>query len=263
MHDINFLNSNQKITKKYFKKIIMGLFNDITEEEINKNEELAIDEIKEGNNFDPFESRFKYINRWYRSLKLAIPDYSVYDGSYYLAIALYGWLFDSKNYVKRLATLNYEDIETVIDFGCGIGFTTCALSEAYSEANIIGTNLKQSKQYKIARFVARKNDNIKIEHNYSKLSECDIAFCSEYFEHIENTIDHLESIIVQCNPRIFVVANGFNIVQTGHFNETIYEGKLYSRRSLSKLFSFILKDYGYSPIKTGFWNNRPSVWERN
>jgi len=210
-------------------------------------------------------------DRWYNSCRKGFPDYSVYNDPYYICDIWICWaLYSRKSLLsisnkKSLITKSVSDyigdIGSVLDMGCGFGYTTAGLKEIFKNANVFGTNIDTSYQYKVAQKISRER-NFNVVSTYKNIKNVDLIFASEYFEHIINPIEHLYDIIMSCRPKYFVIANGFNGIAIGHFTDYQHQNKKYSPSEMSKNFNKSMKILGYRKIKTKIWNNRPSFWER-
>ncbi len=207
------------------------------------------------NNSDELE------NRWYLSLKDNNPDYSIYDDPLYLSEAWNCYYNYSRIYLKLInKTKDYfKDIKTVSDLGCGIGFTTVGLKEIFNNAEVLGTNVLTSLQAKIASILG-KEFNFKIQEKITEHQ--DLIFASEYFEHFYKPVDHLVEILESGTPNYLLVANAFNSPATGHFSEYEIDKKIYNGRNTAKKFAETLKDFNYKKVNLGYWNNRPTIWEK-
>jgi hypothetical protein len=97
-----------------------------------------------------------------------------------------------------------------------------------------------------------------LSEGYIPEDQIDVVFASEYFEHIQNPIDHLNELIVMYAPKYFIICNAFNTRSIGHFN--YYERGTIEEEKISKIFNNKLKSYGYEKIKTTLFNNKPNVW---
>lgn len=245
--------------QKAFKKFISLL----EEAEIQNAERIAqvafyLD--KKPNVEDVFNSN-ELEERWYTSLKKGIPDYSIYEDDLYISEAWNCWNNYSRIYLKLVEkTKNFfQGVSTIGDLGCGIGFTTASLSCIFQGANVTGTNLTKSNQYKIAALLA-KQYNFQISEKIK--NPTDLIFASEYFEHFVNPIEHLKEILEETSPKYLVVANTFNNSATGHFPFYSIENEMKDGKETSRMFATTLKNYNYEKIKLGFWNNRPNVWKK-
>ena len=89
-----------------------------------------------------------------------------------------------------------------------------------------------------------------------------LVFASEYFEHFLDPIMHVEHIVEHIDPKYFVIANAFNTWSIGHFE--IYEnhGEPVPQNKISRMFNNKLRELGYSQVKTGLFNNKPTLWKK-
>jgi SAM-dependent methyltransferase len=208
---------------------------------------------------------------WYNSLNEKIPAYYVYESPYYFSEVWVCWSRYSRRYLKdiqlssslpnNVSIVNYmKDINNVLDLGCGFGYTTVALREIFKDANIFGTNIKDSYQYRMAEKLSRSY-NFKIFSDYKNI-ECDLIFASEYFEHFDRPIEHLIDVIESCKPKYMLIANSFGPKAIGHFDFYFHGNRKYPAKEMSKMFNNKLKDIGYKKVKTNCWNNRPTFYER-
>ena len=95
-----------------------------------------------------------------------------------------------------------------------------------------------------------------------ELKSIDLVFASEYFEHIENAIDHLIQILTICQPKYLIIANAFNATSLGHFNFYKHDNQLVPKSKMNVLFASTMKEHGYEKMKTKFWNDRPAYWKK-
>ena len=205
-------------------------------------------------------------NKWYKSLEDCQPDYSVYNEKYYLSDVWACWVIYSRKYLlgissdKSLATKDDHgnwynkksivqdmvDVKSVADIGCGFGYTTAGLKEIFPDADVYGTNIEESVQYKIALEFGKK-------YGFTvapSIDKADLIFASEYFEHFESPIDHLLYIIKTANPKYLIIANAFNSKSLGHFDQYKYDAKLYDGKQISRLFNKTLRNLGYEKVYT-------------
>jgi len=207
--------------------------------------------------------------RWYQS---SCTDFSVYDDDYYFIDIWLCFVNFSRKYLRSLVkpnTLNdygnnsfidiSKNVRTVIDLGCGVGYSTASLKQLYPNSVVTGTNLENTKQWKFCQYMSKRyNFNLCSDIN-NLHQEQDLVFASEYFEHIKNPIQHLNEVL-RLNPKMLVLANAFNTVALGHFTEYLHDGEVIDQKFMSKIFNKHLRDSGYIKLKTKFWNNRPNVW---
>jgi len=209
--------------------------------------------------------------KWYESLKNGKPDYSIYDGTYYLSDLWACWIVYSRPYLLSINSpksltdksiiQDIGNIDSVVDLGCGFGYTTGVLKELFPKADVYGTNLETTSQYKIATEFGKKY-NFYIISDLNKLSKADLIFASEYFEHIERPVEHLLSILTIAKPKYLIIANAFNALSVGHFIKYFHGKAEYTGKEISKLFNDTLRSHGFEKVKTTLWNNRPTYWKK-
>lgn len=200
----------------------------------------------------------KLQDRWYSQT-----DYTVYDDPYYLIELWLCWKIYSRRYIRDFKKINFlgdKNITSVVDLGCGMGYTTLGLKDLYPNASIYGTNYQESFQYVLAQNFGL--DEISILPDVHSINDnIDLVFASEYFEHIERPVEHLVEIIDTVHPTYIITANSFNTDAIGHFKIFKHGNMQIPRDEISKIFAKTIKSYGYNQIKTKFWNNRPTVWK--
>ena len=212
------------------------------------------------------------VENWYKSLKTSQPAFELYNHNQYFVDLWNCWVVYSRSYLKSLKKHNSLDqnrsifsilfnINNVADLGCGLAYTTASLKEIFPNANVYGTNLEETAQYKFCQFMAQKY-NFKIVNHVDKLPKIDFLFASEYYEHIYDALDELDFTINKISPRYFYIANSFNTISYGHFES--YKDKnccgVIDQKDISKKFNDLLKSRGYVKIKTKLWNNKPMLW---
>jgi 2-polyprenyl-3-methyl-5-hydroxy-6-metoxy-1,4-benzoquinol methylase len=207
--------------------------------------------------------------KWYKSLDKC-PDYSVYGDPYYFADIWRCWYIYSKKYLSLIQKDNslwdksiHEDmtgVKTILDLGCGIGFTSAALKELFPQADVLGTNIKGTPQFQMAEDLG--NDyNFRVIPDFKDV-DTDLVFASEYFEHIVNPVEHLIRLLKDCNPKYLLIANTFNQIAIGHFPFYNHNGESLNGTRTSRLFNKTLREAGYTKVKTKLWNQRPSYWKK-
>lgn len=209
------------------------------------------------------------LHRWNNSLNSNNPDYTVYSEDDYINESFYCWKTYSRKYLlmlqKYIITNNIDisDIHNILDLGCGIGYTTVGLSAIFTNANIFGTNKKDSTQYIMDNISTDNFNNIMIidENDTLNFNNIDLVFASEFFEHLDHPIDLLSALIDKYHPKYFITANTFTQPAIGHFSYYYYNNNKYIGRDISKIFNNILRNNNYIKVNTGFWNNRPAVWK--
>ena len=152
--------------------------------------------------------------RWKVSLKKKQPDFSVYDDTYYVCELWLCWIRYSRRYLRDInknSSLFSRSIvsdiraNSVLDLGCGFGYTTAALKEIFPHATVTGTELLTAPQAKLAKKLGKKV-NFKVVASYVR-QKADLVFASEYFEHFERPVEHLEDVIRRVKPTYWLIAN--------------------------------------------------------
>ena len=208
--------------------------------------------------------------RWYSSLLAGSPDWEVYNTDYYLGELWACWIVYSRRYLLSLRSSRaiynhsvFEDIgevNSIVDLGCGFGYTTAAFTEIFPKATITGTNRIGTLQYNLAIETGKQYGFTVLPDINLIKRRIDIIFASEYFEHILNPIDHLLDILQKLKPRVLLIANTFSQKSVGHFDYYKVNGSLLDGKTTSRLFNSELRNAGYIQIKTKLWNNRPAYW---
>ena len=199
--------------------------------------------------------------KWYEHLKNNDMDkaYSVYNDQYYFVDMFDCFRLYSKKYIKSLSSLNFK-VNKILDLGCGIGLTTRLLGQIYPDSKRYATNLKDTKQW---NYCKEYGDFNLVESVEDVNEDVDLLFASDYFEHIEKPIEQIRQVISKVNPKYLILGNSFNTWSAGHFINYYHDGEMVDQSKMSRIFNKYLRDNGYTNIKTKFWNNRPTVWERN
>lgn len=208
--------------------------------------------------------------QWYKSLAKNTPDWSVYNTDYYLAELWACWAVYSRVYLRgilktsslppRGIAASFGSVAGIVDLGCGFGYTTAALKQMFSSANVTGTNLPNILQTRIAQKVGSQH-NFQIVSDVSKVNHpVNTVFAFEYFEHIPEPIAHLYEIVNTLKPRAFLIANSFSTRAIGHFDYYTISRRRIKARAISKIFNSELRRLGYAKVKTKLWNNRPAYW---
>lgn len=210
-------------------------------------------------------------SKWEKSVQDGKPDYSIYNDLYYLEDAFGSWKGFSRRYLcllnkyinKEDTEIDKSEVKSVIDLGCGCGYSTIGLKSLFPDATVYGTNLPHTLQWSIDVDVFKPFKDIYAvpECDTLFLSEVDLVFASEFFEHLDKPIELLSGIIQRYKPKYFVFANTFTKMSLGHFYKYSHDGVEYDGKSISRLFNKYLRDNGYVKVNTGFFNNRPQIYK--
>jgi 2-polyprenyl-3-methyl-5-hydroxy-6-metoxy-1,4-benzoquinol methylase len=220
----------------------------------------------------------KILEKWYNSLSTGTPDYSVYGESEYIAELWACWKVYSKQHLRniqkstslvtRSISSSHQSDTTIVDLGCGFAYTTAAITQIFPNARVYGTNLDGTLQMTVAKTMAA-DYNFTMSGDPSEIeTHADLAFASEYFEHFERPIDHLDYVVETINPKAMLIANAFGPIAIGHFreyeifiNHIVGYEKIEAKRA-GKLFNDRMAHHGYVKVKTKLWNNRPAYWAK-
>lgn len=216
---------------------------------------------------------------WYRGLEGGKVDYSCYNDEYYFTDLWVCWSMYSRGYLRALTHPKSLDehqsvfdylgkISSVVDLGCGMGYTTAALKQIFPAASVYGTNLSDTRQYAFCQAMSKTHHfdvipDVAIIGKDIDLGAIDLVFASEYFEHFEHASQHITYIVDNIHPKFLYIANSFNTKSVGHFK--VYkdlDGKDLDQSKASKDFNNTLAALGYKRVKTKLWNNKPTLWER-
>jgi hypothetical protein len=124
--------------------------------------------------------------RWYKALETGKPDYSVYASPFYFVDIWVCWVTYSRKYLQMIQSpksmsgksivQDMGNVRTVIDLGCGFGYT-CAAGSGAQNALKIGLVERRSWSQKI-----KKRENVhlsyKTEWEVIRTSKCFSASCS-------------------------------------------------------------------------------------
>lgn len=210
--------------------------------------------------------------RWYAALTGGAPDWGVYDTDEYLGELWACWVIYSRSYLRALRVPRPDaagrtlqsalaPVRSVVDLGCGFGYTTAALTELFPSVPIIGTNLP-GVQMRLAQQIARRYGFTVVSTLEAIGQPVDLVFASEYFEHIPEPVDHLADVLRILQPRTLIIANAFTAPSIGHFDTYRVAGQNCSGQQTAKHFNDQLRAAGYQKLHTQLWNNRPTYWQR-
>ena len=221
--------------------------------------------------------RFVYLtNKWYEYLDAGNlkEAYDVYNDDYYFTDLWNCYQLYSRRYLRSFYKTSIDsnhsimsltkDANTVVDIGCGIGYTTSALTEMYPNAKVYGVNLKNTKQWTFCESMSKKYNFNMIESVDQIGDNVDVAFASEFFEHILDPLEYVTNVVKQIAPKYFIIANAFNTRSIGHFNTYHIDGGNTKIGSdlIGRRFNKTLVSLNYKKLKTTLYNNKPNVWKR-
>lgn len=207
--------------------------------------------------------------RWYDALARGRPDWGIYGDDRYLGDLWACWIVYSRQYLRNVVApsslppdgvaASLGRVRRIADLGCGIGFTTAALTEMFPGAEAWGTNLEGIRQTMVAKQMGRLH-GFQVVATIEQVPHVDLVFASEYFEHMPRPLDHLDDVLRLLQPRALLVANTFTSRSPGHFDRYRVNGDMLPGKTTSKLFNNLLRVSGYTKVETKLWNSRPALW---
>jgi hypothetical protein len=244
-----------KQTEDFLKK-----YNSINEIDIEKARQIITTK-----DYDKNEYNVELRNKWYKSLDENKPDYDLYNDKYYFTDVFFCWLNYSKKYINQIHK-NIElydelktNVKSILDIGNGIGYSTASLKQIFTDSKVYGSNIQNTYQWEFNKLICEEYE---YELVYEYPSQIDLVFASEFYEHIEEPISHLDDIL-KLNPKYLIICNAFNTHSLGHFNSYKMNGEIIDQSKIGKVFNKHLREKGYNMMKCGFWNNKPNVWKKN
>jgi len=208
---------------------------------------------------------------WEKLCYRNLPNYSIFNDPLRLADLWACWVVYSRGYLLAMnsstslfGTSIVEDIgniNTIIDVGCGIGYTTAGLKELFPKATVFGTNLADTDEFELASLIGRDH-GFAVKTSVDEIGEADLIFASEYFEHFSKPIEHLLEIINSCQPNYLIIANSFRAVSLGHYKHYLDGDRLHHGRTISRRFNDQLRALGYRYVATKCWDRRPAYWRK-
>tara|TARA_R110000744_G_scaffold379342_1_gene497132 strand:- start:920 stop:1780 length:861 start_codon:yes stop_codon:yes gene_type:complete len=268
---------------RYLLKYFLEEYNKIIQIDINKAYKLIKDATYYYSGKIPIPEYVKSLeDQWYNQLNNNFIDYSVYSDKYYFTDIWACWNLYSRKYILSIKKENtiydyfVKNVNSIVDLGCGIAYSTAMLKQMFPKADVYGTNIAGTAQFNFG-YQLSKIYNFQIKSNVEDINKpIDLVFASEYFEHIEDATDNIRNVVKKLNPKCLFLANSFNTKSLGHFlkykektdikkfNNTelpLYE--YYDQKIISKKFNKTLKELGYISPKTKLWNNKPRFWIKN
>jgi hypothetical protein len=193
--------------------------------------------------------------------------YKVYDDEYYFVDIFNCYVTYSREYIKRiLKSKAYDDlksIESYVDIGCGLSYSTCALKQIFPNAKAYAINIKDTKQWKFCEMMGKRYDFTLLESVDDIKHDVDLVFASEYFEHIVDPCAHFDYIVRSIKPEWFLIANAFNTHSIGHYETYDHNDEKIDQSKIGNIFNKHIRSSGYKDINYSLWNQKPKVWKKN
>ena len=168
----------------------------------------------------------------------------------------------STKLIPQALTEFTDDATSIVDVGNGIGYSTVILSQLYPSKQTYGTNLRGTDQWKFSTEMSKRYRFQMVEDVIEIPQTGGLVFASEYFEHFQDPIKHVDHIVDAIEPKYFVIANAFNTHSIGHFETYQNYGVDVPQDKISRMFNNKLRELGYSQVKTGLFNNKPTLWKK-
>lgn len=127
------------------------------------------------------------------------------DFGSYRKVLLTGGITDSKlglhndlNPLKRIRAVNklFKKIkpENILDAGCGMGFTTAALADFYSNSKVLGVDISNDAiEYSTQTHKKAKFLSMALPPNSEKLGNFDLIFCFEFYPFTRNSDQKIQA----------------------------------------------------------------------
>jgi SAM-dependent methyltransferase len=194
------------------------------------------------------------MTKWYEKNDLAI-----YRERAYLAELLACFVCYSRVHIKQIRNVVEKPL-TVLDLGGGIGYSTATLAQLYPQARCFYYDLQDTFQAKFAEELANDYNFYPVYSLLDLPTTVDVGFASEYFEHFDDPVQHLNAILNFCKPRHFFIANSFNAKAVGHFDLYWHGYEPIMPTNIGRVFNKVMRKQ-YLTVATRFWNNRPQYWQ--
>jgi 2-polyprenyl-3-methyl-5-hydroxy-6-metoxy-1,4-benzoquinol methylase len=154
---------------------------------------------------------------------------------------------------------DWNNTNSIIDLGAGIGLSTFDLSEEFINSEIYYHNLKGN-QFDFAEKLL-KDTKVELIENYDNIGNIDIILAFDYFEHFENPIEELRNVIEKLQPKYIIESSDFSHAFIGHYENYIYNNERIHHKKFKKIFNTeIEKYYKLHPVSDYCWNKEPRVW---
>lgn len=252
---MNFLSEKRNVLFEHFLKDYTTLFDiDVLEaKRLVKTDELFQRLTKE----------------WYKHLhdENMVDAFAVYNDDYYFIDIFLCYTTYSREYIKKIIKhAKFAELaacDSIIDIGCGIGYSTATLKQIMPNVKAYAVNLKDTKQWKFCEIMAKRHD-FQLIDDIDKAGKVDIVFASEFFEHISNPIAYIDNIVKSLDPKYMIIANSFGTWSIGHFENYWHEHarRTISQNKMEKEFNKYLKYLGFINVGDKIWNNKPKIWQK-
>ena len=149
---------------------------------------------------------------------------------------------------------------TVLDYSCGLGFTTRQLAQAFPDAHVVGSEWAES-QLEICKFVTKDLPNVEFvtdEQLRKTQPHFDCVTVIEVFEHLKDPLRDLEDLVNLTSSNVLIDSCSFGIPAPGHYSFFTSPYGQVNGNKMKRLFSTKLRELGY--LSRGkLWNNKPRV----
>ena len=190
---------------------------------------------------------------WYANY----PDYSKYSSPEYMLEALYSCQY-SIQYVKALAKLYPHPLESIVDYGAGLGESTNLLQDLYPKATVYYYNLPGAQTNYFRKY---GNPLVHVITNPVDLPDADCYVLFEVMEHVVSPWQELDMITPHIK-KLLCCSNRFNVLAYGHHKDfTAPDGTVVDQHKMARVFNkHLATKYDRLPIKV--FNGMPGFWQK-
>jgi SAM-dependent methyltransferase len=213
-----------------------------------------------------YDINIKLVGKQYPKVKEWIEtgrnNFNLYQDKEYIfeVIESFKYTKESIRRTKNLIDSNEITINSILDYGCGLGLSTLYFSFLFPTAKVYAYDLSKNNLEFLSLIKEKyRFENVSILNSEDALPKADLCAFFEVIEHNEN-IDSFFNFMLKAANKYFVYTSKCDSEYLGHFetyiinNNQVKVTKL--KRELNKLIKekYALIDYG--------WNRWPALFLR-